>query len=102
MSNYKRKAFGPYTIETVSDETNKVQIIAHPAKLAKSNGGYDYDVNLFEELTPEFIGRCSEYGLEVTRKYIRLSEGRSVKDKYVDLAVDALKRRLPETIDFVK
>jgi hypothetical protein len=102
MSNYKRKAFGPYTIETVTDETNRVQIIAHPSKLAKGNGGYDYDINLFEELTPEFIGRCAEHELEVTRKYIRLSEGKSVKAKYEGLAVDALKRRLPETIEFVK
>ena len=102
MSNYKRRAFGPYTIETVTDETNKVQLIAHPIQLAKGNGGYDYDTNLFEELTPEFIGRCSEHNLEVTRKYIRLAEGRSVKAKYIELAIDALKRRLPETIGFVK
>ena len=102
MSNYKRKAFGPYIIETVEDETNKVQVIAHPAQLAKNNGGYDYDTNLFDELTADFVGKCTEYGLEVTSKYIRLTEARSFESNYVELAIDALKRRLPETIDFVK
>jgi len=102
MNNYNRTAFGPWTIETVSDETNKVQVIAHPAQLAKSNGGYDYDTNLFEELTADFVGKCTEHGLEVTSKYIRLSEARSFESNYVELAVDALKRRLPETIEFVK
>jgi hypothetical protein len=102
MNSYKRKSFGPYTIEIVTDGSNKIQIIAHPTQLAKGNGGYDYNTNLFNELTPEFIARCSDRNLEVTTKYIRLSECRSVESKYLDLAEDAFKRRLPETIEFIK
>ncbi len=99
MNTYERKTYGPYTIEVVTYPNGMKQLIAHPKELSKSNGGYDYYTDLTTELTKSFIKECNKLGLIVRKKYIRLKESGSFDSNMIDIAIDAMKNRLPITCD---
>jgi hypothetical protein len=102
MNKYKRIEFGVYTLEVepIRTGSSKQRVIAHPTKLAKSNGGYAYETNLYELLDKRTIKECNRNGIKVNKTHFVLNEASSVEPELVSVVMDAFKRRLPETIQW--
>ena len=93
--------YGAYTIEAT--ESNQVK--AYPTAVAKSNGGYDRNIPLSEYVTGEYITQCIDNGLNISERgsYITLAkDGKAILtiNDNIELAIDALKFRLPITVQY--
>jgi hypothetical protein len=96
-----KQFYGAYTIEL----TDSNQLKAYPTAVAKSNGGYDRNIPLSEYVTKDYINQCIRRGLNISERgsYITLAnDGRSVLtiNDNIELAIDALKFRLPITVEY--
>ena len=92
---------GAYTIELT--ETN--QLKAYPTAVAKSNGGYDRNIPLSEYVTEAYINQCIQNGLNISERgsYITLAkDGKAILtiNDNIELAIDAMKFRLPITVQY--
>lgn len=96
-----KQFYGAYTIEV----TESNQLKAYPTAVAKSNGGYDRNIPLSEYVADEYITQCIDNGLNISERgsYITLSnDGKAVVtiNDNIEFAIDALKFRLPITVQY--
>jgi hypothetical protein len=94
-----------FIISQYKHDNGKIELTAYPKELAKNGGTKSHDFRLMDYLTPETIVECKNRNLYLTgpkATYFKLSKKSYYNQDEIDIAIDALKFRLPDVIEFLE